>query len=650
MRPWVLGLSTGFHNGAACLCHGDEIVVAIQEERLSRIKRARLLHNRPSKAIEYCLSTANIRLRDLDLIVDCSIRELPDQPDQTPLAIFGETDRIPEVIQIPHHFGHAMSAFCTSGFPEAAVLVVDGSGSFGSHLHPEERSVAISYAHGSNEHVSVYYANPKELLPVEKQMADVSYIHSVGNGEMPIFRSLGHMFSSVALRVFGDYLEAGKVMALAPFGRPILPTSYFLRFDGSKLVFSDRIPQMFPTPAVWPAQQTEYEDLAASVQAALEEALQALVERMGESKLSSNLCYSGGVALNSVANHKIFGRRAFRNVHVLAAAEDSGTAIGAAYYGILKLTSTAQPRRLVKDSLGRSYSAAEVDRTLQEMPGITTIDTEDSLSLCVDLLCEGKIVGWFDGGSEFGPRALGHRSILCDPRKQDAKDILNSRVKHREYFRPFAPAILAECVSEWFAIEQPTPLMDFMLDVCPFRSDVAARRVPAVVHVDGTGRLQTVHKTNSPRFYELIQSFYAKTGVPMILNTSMNIMGEPIVETPLEAVWLLLSTGLDYCIIGDRIVTKAPSFRSVLDFVPDRTELANDLVTGTEGVRGYPSSHTPRSNLIPEYVAMLERLDGRSSYRHLFADDICSLRDEAQHVRILSRLFRLSLVRFGLGS
>src|SRR5262249_25441838 len=271
----------------------------------------------------------------------------------------------------------------------------------------------------------------------------------------------------------------------------------------------------------------------------------------------------------------------FQNVHVIPAAEDSGTAIGAAYYGLAQLTGRTQRRRLTRDWLGPSYRADEVDRALRQMPGATVIQTDNAIEKCVDLLCEGKIVGWFDGGAEFGPRALGHRSILCDPRRPDGKEILNSRVKHREPFRPFAPAILAEHVAGWFAIDEASPLMDFMLYVSPFRSGELQQRVPAVVHVDGTGRPQTVRKENNPRFYELIRAFHARTGVPIILNTSLNIMGEPIVETPLEAAWLLVSTGVDYCIIGERVVGKSAGFNSVLDLVPFRTQKADDMLLRT---------------------------------------------------------------------
>ncbi|HKY28019.1 MAG TPA: carbamoyltransferase C-terminal domain-containing protein, partial [Pyrinomonadaceae bacterium] len=305
----------------------------------------------------------------------------------------------------------------------------------------------------------------------------------------------------------------------------------------------------------WPARKDEYEVLAASVQSALEDALLHLLRRLRNSSKSRNLCYAGGVALNSVANERIINEAGFENVYIMPAAEDSGPAIGAAYYGWWQFTRHNSQRRLLHDSVGRPYSSLCVSTTINETPGLKTMNSGDIISEAADLLCDGKIIGWFDGRSELGPRALGQRSILCDPRRQDGKAVLNSRVKKREAFRPFAPAVLLEEAENWFELGNTSSESPFMLRVCKLKAD-RKDAVPAIVHVDGTGRLQTLTREANGRFYELVKKFYDKTGVPMILNTSFNTAGQPIVETPADALACLLDTELDCCVFEDRIVFK----------------------------------------------------------------------------------------------
>lgn len=263
--------------------------------------------------------------------------------------------------------------------------------------------------------------------------------------------------------------------------------------------------------------------------------------------------------MNSIANERIIREAGFGNVYIMPAAEDSGPAIGAAYYGLWELTKRNTRRRMMHDACGRVYSPHSVAAAIARTPGITSLKSSDIIGDAVELLCEGKILGWFEGRSELGPRALGQRSIVCDPRRADAKEILNSRVKKREAFRPFAPVILLEHVAEWFELEGADPASPFMLRVCPFRPDKRSL-VPAVVHVDGTGRLQTVTRDVNGRFYELVRKFYERTGVPLLLNTSFNVQGEPIVETPEDAICCLLKSGLDACIFEDRIVFKYVSW------------------------------------------------------------------------------------------
>jgi carbamoyltransferase len=241
--------------------------------------------------------------------------------------------------------------------------------------------------------------------------------------------------------------------------------------------------------------------------------------------------YAGGVALNSVANERIIRETDFDHVYVMPAAEDSGPAIGAAYHGLRHLTGKYSPQALERDGFGTVYGASEISAAIEQTPSVVARETTDTVSVATDLLVDGKIIAWFTGPSELGPRALGQRSILCDPRQPDAKETLNARVKHREAFRPFAPVILLEEVGNWFDVDGVDPESPFMLRVMKFRDDKLGL-LPAVEHIDGTGRVQTVTRSVNGSYYELVREFGERTGVPIVLNTSLNVMGEPIVETP----------------------------------------------------------------------------------------------------------------------
>jgi carbamoyltransferase len=554
-QPWILGISAS-HNGSACLLKGDEIVVAIQEERLSRIKRHRIYGAGPSRAVAYCLNYAGIDPSELSLIVLCIQGRASDKVHDISSDPFLRvlTHRIP-TITIPHHYGHAVSVFATSGLAESAVLIVDGAGSPVADFTPAELKVLNGNPEDSWETISLYYASGTMIVPLEKHAIDRGAWLVMHDGEMPSFGSLGGMFSAAAQQIFGEPSEAGKVMGLAPYGHAEFPTSDFFEVAGGRFHFKDDVPLRFRNSQRWPDCASEYEALAGSVQAALEDALLYLVQRVRELSRSDNLCYAGGVALNSVANERIIREAGFRNVYIMAAAEDSGTAIGAAYHGLWQFTKYNSQRPIFHDAPGRSYSPAEVSTALKETADVRVVNSTDVISDTAELICDGKIVGWFDGGSELGPRALGQRSILCDPRRPDAKDTLNLRVKMREAFRPFAPAVLLEEAPNWFDFDRTPAESPFMLRVVDVKPE-KREEVPAIVHVDGTGRLQTLTPKHNGRFYELVRKFYERTGVPILLNTSFNRMGQPIIETPADAIQCLLSTGLDCCVFEDRIVFK----------------------------------------------------------------------------------------------
>jgi carbamoyltransferase len=538
------------------LLRGDEIVVAIQEERLSRIKRHRIYGRGPSLATAYCLNYAGVDPSELDLVVLCVQGRLQDEVHDI-LADPFLNIRVhgTPTLTIPHHYGHAVSVFATSGFAESAILVVDGAGSPVTDFTAAEKNILNGHSTDAWETISLYYGAGTEVIPLEKHVVDRGAWVVRYQTEMWSFGSLGGMFSAAAQQIFGEASEAGKVMGLAAYGRPEFPASEFFDFEGSRFFFKETVPLRFRHERRWPDAAQEYETLAASVQAALEVALLQLVERLRELCQSKNLCYAGGVALNSVANERIIRESGYENVYIIPAAEDSGAAIGAAYHGLWHLTGHNSQRRLLHDAVGRSYSRADLADALGNVKNLKTVASRNVIADAVELLSDGKILGWFDGGSELGPRALGQRSILCDPRQPDAKEILNRRVKMREAFRPFAPAALLEESPNWFEFGGTSPESPFMLRVCevnPARRD----EVPAIVHADGTGRLQTLTRAANGRFYELVKGFYEHTGVPILLNTSFNRMGQPIVETPADAIECLLSTGLDGCVFEDRIVLK----------------------------------------------------------------------------------------------
>ena len=554
-QPWILGISAS-HNGSACLLRGDEIVVAIQEERLTHIKRHRIYGQGPSKSIAYCMNYAGIQPSDLALVVLCVQGRATDKEHDITLDPFLNvvTHGVP-TITIPHHYGHAVSVFAASGFAESAVLIVDGAGSPVSDLMSDELKVLIGNPENGWETTSLYHASGTSIVPLEKHAIDRGRWLVRQDGAMSTFGSLGGIFSAAAEQIFGEVTEAGKVMGLAPYGKPVFPTSEFFDITNGQFHFKDTASQRFRHTELWPNRKDEYENLAASVQSALEDALLYLVKHLRDLCSSDNLCYAGGVALNSVANERIIRESGFKNIYIMAAAEDSGTAIGAAYHGLWQLTQYNSRRPILHDAPGRIYPRTEVSAAINAAANVHVVTSSDTISDAVELLCDGKIIGWFDGGSELGPRALGQRSILCDPRLPEAKDTLNRRVKMRESFRPFAPAALLEEASNWFEFAgtpHESPFMLRVVDVKPEKRDA----VPAIVHVDGTGRLQTLTPENNGRFYELVRKFHEQTGVPMLLNTSFNRMGQPIIETPADAIACLLNTGLDCCVFEDRIVLK----------------------------------------------------------------------------------------------
>ena len=643
-EPWILGLG-GSHNGGACLLRGSELVVAVQEERLSGVKREWTWLGEAALSISYCLEAAGIEPADLDVI---AVSALPSaavaRHDLAANPVLGPVVGTVPVVSVGHHMAHAASAYALSGFSDAAVLVIDGSGSTEGDLRPGELR-AVQGPPGA-EAISMYRAQGPRMIPVAKYMTGPDGWLGLREGGMRRFGTLGGMYSAVADQIFGDVHAAGKVMGLAPCGRPTIPVEEFLRTNGPSIQFTSGVAGRFRHDERWPHRRDEYSDLAASVQAALEAGLAAvmrdLTDRIGR---VDRLCYAGGVALNVVANERVIAP-VTDDLFILPAAEDSGVSVGAAYAALWQLDASTHPRpRLRRDSTGRTYLAEEARRAIESTPGVVGRRPDDVFAETCERLASGQVVGWFHDGSELGPRSLGQRTLLCDPRDPGAKERLNARVKYREPFRPFAPVLPERAVGDWF-VEGPSVRSPFMLAAAAFKPE-RARRVPAVVHVDGTGRLQTVSGDAHPVMHRLLERWEETTGVPILLNTSFNLAGEPIVETPEDAVRCLLSSGIDWCVLGEWLAERRDDGASIVDLFPERVgERVGDRAQ--DGLRHYvvetPWGRTSvglRNHEDGLAMAATGHVRGGALVRAQLPDA-----DERTAVQTLHRLWRLRILRF----
>jgi len=541
---WVLGIS-GSHNGAAALYRDDTLVCAIQEERLTRHKRAVLHLGRESLAIAAVLKDQGITADDLDLVIAAPLTE-PNAPENR-IDLNPQVGHRPNRV-ITHHLAHALSAYACSGFADTTALVVDGMGSASSDLSAAERTVSLaSPCPTDREGASIYRITNGHPIPLEKHLGRTGYAHDAIPTPLGPFSTLGLMYQQVARFTFGSWDAAGKVMGLAPYGRCNYSIDEFLEVqDNCRIAFKDDllgVGAALTGIGRFPSARSTHEDLAASVQAALEEGLLHLVRRARSLSDSPRLVCAGGVFLNSVANERILREGLFDEVFFVPFAEDSGAAVGAAFYGVLELSGPAPGRRLVADSLGPLPT--DLDRALARASSHRATITKPSIDALVPILERGGTVGFVSGRSELGPRALGQRSILHDPRRDD-REALNIR-KGRERFRPFAPAVLADFAATWFELGDVTE-SPFMLRVAPV---VIEKRgfVPAITHVDGTSRPQTVKGGDA--LYELLVAWHRKTNVPMLLDTSFNRSGEPIVETLTDAVECATAMELDALWLDD---------------------------------------------------------------------------------------------------
>jgi carbamoyltransferase len=447
-----------------------------------------------------------------------------------------------EIIFPEHHMSHAAHAFYTSPFEESAILTIDGIG--------EWSTTSIGHA----KHNSIKITN------------DIRWPHSLG-----LFYSAFTYFLGFKVNE-GEY----KLMGLSSYGTPkyydlILDNLIDVKDDGSihlnmkyfaftydKVMTNKKFSELF---GILPKTKDEktlqiHFDIGASAQKVLEDVILKMVNHVYEKTKMKNLCIGGGVALNGVANYKILKEGPFDNVHIPPSPGDAGSAVGAAQYLYYNHHNSERiiemdPGKRIHENVyvGPSFSNKQITKYLDsENIPYKSFDRESLLKKTAQLIADGNVVGWYQGKMEWGPRALGNRSILADPRRADMKDILNAKIKHRESFRPFAPSILEEYAGEYFEIDVPSPYMSMVVPV------KKPEQIPAVTHVDGTGRLQTVSKNTNLLYYDLIHEFYKITDVPVIINTSMNVMGEPIVNTPEEAFEMMLKTDMDCIILGNNII------------------------------------------------------------------------------------------------
>jgi carbamoyltransferase len=589
---YVLGISCFFHDAAAALVRDGVLVAAAEEERFSRVKHD---YEFPARAIDYVLAAEGITAADLDHV---AFFEKPfvkfERILMTSLQMFPRATRlfreamvtwlldklwvsalITERLGVPrekilfseHHLSHAASAFFCSPFEEAAVLTVDGVG--------EWATATMGRARGTEIHLE----------------REIRFPHSIG------------LLYSVFTAFLGFEVNEGeyKVMGMAPYGTPRyadrvrrlvrmapdgsfrLNMEYFAFHRSTSRPYTGRFCDLFGEPrggdenffterSGYPSyfgprppdfgermrRNQHYADLAASIQLVTEELVLNMARAVRRDTGLPRLCLAGGVGLNSVANWKILRETGFEDLYVHPAAGDSGGAVGAALYAYHALL--GKPRAFVMEHAfwGQAHEESAVRAFLDgENIRYERLDDERLLDRTVDALTAGQVVGWHQDRFEWGPRALGHRSILADPRRADMKDIVNTKIKFREPYRPFAPSVLAGAVEDYFdapGVTRQYPSR-FMLLVTPVRED-KREVIPAVTHVDGTGRLQVVTREGNARYHDLIARFGQATGVPVVLNTSFNLRGEPIVNTPEEAYATFRRSGLDALVLGNCFVRK----------------------------------------------------------------------------------------------
>ncbi len=563
----VYVLGTGLsHDGSSCLLKNGKIVVAIEKERLSRVKHD---GGNDLLTVQYCLDHAGITVDDLALVVQVANfeKETIEPSRYKGKRLFGEDCPVP-FVTVSHHLAHAYSAVGTCPYDTCNVLVIDGCGSpwqqcddlAGAFIPADVNSSADLYA----EKDSYYHFDGNKLNPLYK---DFSTIKLYAN-RYPVYlptsnHSIGGFYSMVSGYCFGNMDDAGKLMGLAPYGRQGIFTEPIFRLEDGRVHVIEEVLALFNRPMHFLDHSLKgnfqyYADIAIWVQKEVEKAILYIVQSRLEFKQHENICYAGGVALNAVANTSILRSAPIRNFYIEPAAGDNGIALGCAFYGWIEVLKKQKQYHDGSTLLGRSYANEEVVAAINEYrlrhpETVIVYDECDNYIECTaGFLQQGKMIGWFQGGAEFGPRALGSRSILADPRKADIKNIINSEVKFREDFRPFAPSVLKEDVGDYFEYGHDSPYMILVDRIKPEWKQALA----GIVHEDGTCRVQTVTADWNAPFYGLLQAFKQQSGIPVLLNTSFNRKGMPIVETPSDAIDFFYGCKLDVLVLNNIIIAK----------------------------------------------------------------------------------------------
>jgi carbamoyltransferase len=576
---YIFGINAYDHDVSACLLRDGEIAFAISKERITRRKHDSGFHQ---EVVDYCLKAEGITLDDVDLIVrNCYVLPVEEletrllaqddmrgnertQAEKSPLY----RSKSNKVVTLSHHLAHAYSAFAACPFEEGAIMVVDGVGNYAADVtEPDQLTEGVNPL--ARESESYYRFSGSKLETLKKVWLNPA--RGFLSDEFYYMAGLGALYSRVSSYVFADWNKCGELMGLAPYGRPNVEKPLLEIKNGELNIFDwgaeFNKPWFMGREPNWEksASMRHWEDLAWRTQDDTEKVLLARAHWLRETTGAKNLCMAGGVALNCVANGRVAREAGFENVWIQPAAGDDGIAIGCAYYGHLALQRKKRSFVMNHAYVGVGYEDDAVrtatDKSLVRLATKRTV----SKNICADtakVLAEGKVVGWFQGRSEFGPRALGNRSILADPRTAEMKDILNKRVKFRQAFRPFAPIVLFERAREIFEGDEDSPYMLLAKRVRPEWID----KIPGIVHVDGTARVQTIRRETNEPLYNLLKEFDAITGVPVLINTSFNVKGEPIVETPEDAMRCFLTTGIDYLILHDLVITKNP-FHGILSAV-----------------------------------------------------------------------------------
>jgi carbamoyltransferase len=562
----ILGINYYFHDSTACVVQDGMLRVAIEEERLSRKKHTSEF---PVRAIARCLQMSGMAFSDIDRIA-VSIKPSKDWPAKMQYglrhlihsksflkheliggysrqrAFWGwyrdqasAAGKRPPVHFVPHHASHAAGSFLVSPYETAAVLSLDGSGEWATSFLGRGQGTRV------------------------ERMTESFFPMSLGSlyeaaTEFCGFRPNYDEGKTMGLAPFGDpsvyYQTVADMVRVRPDGSLSMDLSYFnYQYWGYRRCGPKFYAAFGPPRQSGEAIADNHMHVAAAFQKVLEDRALDLCRILKERTRERYLVLAGGVALNSVMNGRILRESGFEDIYVMPAAGDNGTAIGAAYY--VHHVSQGQPRRTVHENpyLGTSYSDEQIGKIIRDCKLVATRH-DDIAAVAARLLAGGHILGWLQGAMEIGPRALGNRSILANPSLPHMKDKINAEVKHREAYRPFAPSVPVADKDRYFDIRGDSP---FMLKVCDVRAEMRAR-LPAITHVDGTARLQTVEPRVNPLYHRLLTQFGELTGVPVLLNTSFNIQGEPIVESPLDAIRCFFSTGLEYLVLGNYLISKRP--------------------------------------------------------------------------------------------